>query len=73
MAIICFISVILITFLGNAPILYQIETWNINSPPSNWKELADKFWWIHTVRFTVQTVGLSLLILVALDRRNTSK
>jgi hypothetical protein len=72
-ASICFISVALITLFGNIPILNQIDTWNINSPPSNWKELADKWWQIHTVRFSVQIAGFILLILAVLPGRNIPK
>ena len=70
-ASICLFTVAMITTFGNIPILNQIETWNISSPPSNWKELADKWWWIHNVRFAVQITGLSLLIWAVLGRRNT--
>ena len=72
-ASLCCLIGVLLTFFGNIPILNQIATWNIGSPPRDWKEIADKWWWIHTVRFTFQMAGLSLLILAALDRRNTSK
>jgi hypothetical protein len=68
----CCFTGVLLTLFGNIPILNQIATWNIGSPPSNWKELADKWWWIHSVRFTVQITGLGLLMLVAFYHRNTS-
>lgn len=62
----CYITAVLLTKFGAIPILDQIITWNINSPPPSWMESADKWWWIHTVRFALQTTGLCLLIVVAL-------
>jgi uncharacterized membrane protein len=72
-ASICFFTVAMITNFGNIPILDQIKTWNISSPPSNWKELADKWWLIHNVRFAVQITGLSLLIWAVLGRRTNEE
>jgi Domain of unknown function (DUF1772) len=60
---------VLLTIFGNIPILNQIATWNIGSPPANWKELADKWWWIHSVRIAMQIGGLGVLVrLVFADR-----
>lgn len=70
-ACICFLTGVLHTVFGNIPLLNQIATWNMIAPPSDWKAVADNWWWIHTSRFLVQAGGLSLLILVALDRRRT--
>jgi uncharacterized membrane protein len=67
-ASICIIAAALITAFGNIPINNQIMTWNINSPPSNWGELAQKWWWFHTVRTISAIVGLSFLILALLAR-----
>ena len=71
-ASVCCITGVLLTFFGNIPILNQIATWKIASPPTDWKEIAEKWWLIHTVRFSIQTIALCLLILTALDRRKQS-
>jgi uncharacterized membrane protein len=72
-ASICIIAVALITAFGNIPINNQITTWSINSPPSNWGELAQKWWRFQTVRTISAIGGLSFLILAALVRRSMSK
>jgi hypothetical protein len=60
---------VLLTIFGNIPILNQIATWNFGSPPADWKELADKWWWIHSVRIAMQIGGLGVLVrLVFADR-----
>ena len=71
-ASICIIAVALITAFGNIPINNQIMTWSINSPPSNWSELSERWWQFQTVRTIVAMGGLSFLILSALIRRDTS-
>ena len=68
-ASICILAVALITAFGNIPINNQIKVWNISSPPSNWKDLAQKWWLFQTVRTIAAMVGLSLLIIAALARR----
>jgi uncharacterized membrane protein len=72
-ASICIIAVAAITVFGNIPINNQIETWSINSPPSNWAALREKWWRFHITRAVILITGLSLLILAALVRRDTSK
>lgn len=72
-ASICVMAVALITAFGNIPINNQIVTWSINSPPSNWKELSEKWWQFQTVRTILAMTGLSCLILSALVRRDISK
>jgi uncharacterized membrane protein len=72
-ASICIIAVALITAFGNIPINNQIITWSINSPPSNWMELGEKWWRFQTVRTIAAIAGLSFLIVAALVRRDISK
>ena len=72
-ASICILAVALITAFGNIPINNQIKTWNINSPPSNWQDLAQKWWWFQTVRTIAAIGGLSLLIMALLARHGPSK
>lgn len=72
-ASICVIAVALITAFGNIPINNQIMRWSINSPPSIWAELGEKWWRFQTVRTILAMAGLSFLILSALVRRDISK
>jgi len=65
--------VALITAFGNIPINNQIVTWNISSPPPNWMDLAQKWWWLQTVRTILAIGGLVFLILTALVRREVTK
>ena len=68
-ASVCIIAVALITAWGNIPINNQIRTWSINSPPPDWAELAQKWWWFQTLRTLSAMGGLSLLTITALVRR----
>jgi len=72
-ASVCIIAVALITAFGNIPINNQIREWNVTSPPSNWRDLAQKWWWFQTVRTIAAIGGLSLLIIPALARRGLSR
>jgi uncharacterized membrane protein len=68
-ASVCIVAVALITAWGNIPINNQIKTWSINAPPSDWAELAQKWWWFQTLRTLSAIGGLSLLTLTALVHR----
>ncbi len=68
-ASVCIVAVALITAWGNIPINNQIRTWSINSPPPDWAELAQKWWWFQTLRTLSAIGGLSLLTVTALVRR----
>ena len=72
-ASICMVAVALITRFGNIPINNQIVAWSINSPPSNWQDLANKWWQLQTVRTLVAMGSLGFLILAALVRPSMSK
>lgn len=61
---------VLLTFFGAIPILNQIETWNITSPPANWHDLAERWWYIHVIRFAIQLVAFGLLLAAAFKRDN---
>src|SRR5437660_4797082 len=61
-ATVCIIAVALITAFGNIPINNQIKMWKVSSPPSNWENLADRWWWFQTLRTIAAIGGLSLLI-----------
>jgi energy-coupling factor transporter transmembrane protein EcfT len=68
-ASVCIVAVALITAWGNIPINNQIKTWSINAPPSDWAELAQKWWWFQTLRMLSAIGGLSLLTLTTLVHR----
>jgi uncharacterized membrane protein len=70
-ASICIVAVALITRFGNIPINNQIITWSIDSPPSNWSELAHKWWQFQTARTVLALGALAFLISAALARRGT--
>jgi len=70
-ASVCVMAVALITAFGNIPINNQIKTWIINSPPPNWTELSQKWWWFQSLRTISAIGGLSFLILAALVRRGS--
>jgi uncharacterized membrane protein len=72
-ATVCIIAVALITRFGNIPINNQILTWSISSPPSNWSELAQKWWHFQTLRTVLAIGALAFLISAALTHRNMSK
>ena len=71
-ASVCILAVAFITAFGNIPINNQIKTWDINSPPSNWLELSEKWWQFQILRTISAVGGLSLLILAALIGRATN-
>jgi uncharacterized membrane protein len=72
-ASVCVVAVLLTTVLGHVPINNQIMTWSINSPPSNWTQLSEKWWRFQIVRTIAAIGGLSFLILSAHVRRDISK
>jgi uncharacterized membrane protein len=69
----CVIAATLITFFGSVPIINQIKMWSVNSPPSNWMEVAEKWQRFQTVRTILQAAALALVIVSTLVRRDTSK
>jgi uncharacterized membrane protein len=71
-ATVCIVAVALITAFGNIPINNQIRFWNVSSPPSNWGDLAQRWWSFQTMRTIAAICGLSLLIIAALTRRGPS-
>lgn len=60
------VTAVLLTVFGAIPALNQIAAWNADAPPAYWRDVADRWWWIHTFRFALQIAGLCLLIVVAM-------
>jgi uncharacterized membrane protein len=67
------IAATLITVFGNVPIINQMMTWNVTSPPSNWIEISARWWLLQMIRTILVIIELSLLLLSALVRRDISK
>jgi len=67
----CVLIVGLITRLGNIPINNQILTWNMESPPADWSELAEKWWRFQTARLILQASALCLVSSAALIRKSS--
>lgn len=65
----CFLIGGLITRFGNIPLLDMMDTWSVSSPPSNWAEVADRWYLFHSVRFVIDIVGLLLAVLSTFTRR----
>lgn len=58
----------IITRVGNQPINSIIMTWNLSSPPDNWKELRDEWWTFHTVRMYAALISLALIIWASIKK-----
>lgn len=67
----CFFIGGLITRFGNIPLLDMIDTWSVSSPPANWKEVADRWYVFHSVRFGIDLVGLALTVLSTFTRKDS--
>jgi uncharacterized membrane protein len=66
----CFLAGGLITKLGNIPLLDLIDTWSVSGPPADWKEIADRWYLFHSVRFGIDLVGLFMAVLSTFTRRD---
>ena len=64
----CFVAVALITRFLNQPINSIVATWRIDSPPTNWTGLRDRWWRGHLIRLVTGVAGLCLLIAAMLRR-----
>jgi uncharacterized membrane protein len=67
-AVVCFVTIGLITRFLNQPINAMVMTWRGDLPPSNWTRLRDEWWRWHKVRLATGLVGLSLQIAATLKR-----
>jgi uncharacterized membrane protein len=70
---ICLIAATLITTFGNVPIINQIKTWSVNSPPPNWIEVGKNWSWFQAVRTILQMMALAFVIASTLSHRKTSQ
>jgi len=65
-----FMSGDLITAFGNIPLLDQIDTWNVSSPPASWRDVADRWYVFHTIRLSIDVVGFVFVVLTTFLRRD---
>jgi prepilin signal peptidase PulO-like enzyme (type II secretory pathway) len=56
-----------ITFLVNGPINIEQQTWNVQTPPTDWAQLRDRWQLAHAVRTVC--IALALCLLTATDRK----
>jgi uncharacterized membrane protein len=70
---VCFVTMLISTLLGNVPINNQVlKLYPNETPPESWRELREQWDRLHTLRILLNVAGLSLLQLGALreeDRR----
>ena len=67
-AVVCFVTIGLITRFLNQPINAIVMTWRGDRPSADWTELRDEWWRWHLVRLAIGLVGLSILIAATLTR-----
>lgn len=63
-AALCFISCMLITRFGNAPLQDRLMTWSIVTMPSDWMSVRDDWWNYHAARTIAELIALMLVIWV---------
>jgi uncharacterized membrane protein len=68
-AMVCFVTIGLITRFRNQPINAIVMTWRGDLPAPNWTRLRDQWWRWHLMRLATGLVGQSLLIAAALKPR----
>jgi hypothetical protein len=58
----------LTTKFGNQPINSIVMTWNMHSPPNNWMELRNKWWFYHELRTFSAFIGLCLIVWISMKK-----
>jgi uncharacterized membrane protein len=64
--LVLFIVATAITLLVNVPIDNQIKQWTVQTLPSDWQTIRDRWEFYHTIRTFVSLSGLALIIAAAL-------
>ena len=62
----CVVAMILVWAIFINPINMQINTWTVESLPTNWMQIRDRWEYFHATRAAISVVGLSALILAVL-------
>lgn len=71
-AALCLVAAGLITRFGNQPINAEVMTWSPQSPATNWHELRDTWWQLHSLRTLAGLAALALALLAAVMQRRSS-
>ena len=66
---VCCLIASLVTIFVNVPINVRIATWNPAALPANYRELLDRWWQWHEVRFVALVAGMSLLFAAVVIRK----
>lgn len=62
----------LVTRFGNQPLNAVIITWSAQSPPANWTQFRDEWWYWHIVRSLAGVGALGLTVLAVLGAKRAS-
>jgi uncharacterized membrane protein len=68
-AALCFVASGVVTRLRNQPINREVMTWNVQSPPADWRGARDEWWRWHIIRTSTGLLGLALLTVGSLTAR----
>jgi len=60
-----------ITLIVNVPIDNQIKQWTIQTLPSDWQTIRDRWEFYHILRTFISLIGLALIVGAALMPRKT--
>lgn len=69
-AALCLMAAGLITRLGNQPINAVVMTWSAQAPATNWTELRDTWWHLHSLRTVAGVAALALVLLAAVGAQS---
>lgn len=58
----------LTTRFGNQPINSIVMTWDMNTPPNNWIELRNQWWFFHKLRTLTAFIGLCLIVWTSIKK-----
>ena len=58
----------LTTKFGNQPINSIVMTWDVNSPPNNWMDLRNQWWFYHKLRTLSAFIGLCLIVWTSMKK-----
>lgn len=56
------------TKFGNQPINSIVMTWDVNSPPNNWMDLRNQWWFYHELRTLSAFIGLCLIVWTSMKK-----
>lgn len=58
----------LVTKFGNQPINSIVMTWDNSSPPNDWMNLRDKWWFYHELRTFFTFIGLCIIVWTSMKK-----